>query len=48
MSRYREFGWSKNSSKSYVDLDVMEEDMQELLFYRAQKGPIVEPNQQIL
>ena len=42
MSRYKEFGWFESNSDSNVDLDAMEEDIQEYLFYKACRGPIVE------
>ena len=48
MSRYKELAWSKTSSNSNANLDAMEEDMQEALFYIAHKGPIVELDPQIL
>ena len=41
-------GWSKSSSDSNIDAQTMEDGMQEALYNRSRRGPIVELDQQIL
>ena len=48
MSSYREMGWSESSTDSDMDVQTLEDDMQEAVFSRARRGPIVEADPQIL
>ena len=41
MSRYREMGWTNSSFDFKIDFDVIEEDMQEIVYTRAKKSPII-------
>ena len=40
MSRYREMGWTDDSLESDTVLDAMAEDMQDLIYMRARRGPL--------
>ena len=48
MSRYKEMGWTNSSLELEPDLDVLDEDMQEVVYTRLRHGPIVSQNQQSL